>query len=233
MSSSQTGFAESIGKLAKDKKPFAIATVVKVDGHSLGKPGFKVVISGDGDVVYGTLGGVCPEGPIIAVAKEVMKTGVPRLVKVHLENVESSLSGMVRQPSPDEIYVETFCGGMMEIFVEPQMPPKRLVLIAQGGKDDVEEALIRMAKQLGFEVWALDPLPVLSTQPDTLISDLTYDFKSLNLGQNDYVVVLTKGARDVHVLEELSKTKPRFVGMLASKARVEHDFDMLRDRGVP
>ena len=53
-----------------------------------------------------------------------------------------------RNPGPDEVYVETNCGGMMEIYVEPYLPADRLVLIGQGGKDDVEDGLVRMGKTL-------------------------------------------------------------------------------------
>ena len=142
--------------------------------------------------------------------------------------------GLVKQKSSDEIYVETFCGGVMEIFVEPFLPQNRLVIIAQGGKDDVEEALIEMGKILGFEIWVLDPLPMLSAKPDKLITDYTDDdFSFLNLGERDFVIVLTKGERDIKVLEALSRCRPRFIGLLASKKRVIHDFTILREKGLP
>lgn len=233
MSVNPSSFAEVIHRLASENRRYAIATVVKVEGSSIGKPGFKMVIDEDGSILYGTLGGVCPEGPIIEIAKETMGTGIPRLVRVYLESVESSLEGMVKQQSPDEIHVETFCGGVMEIFVEPFTPPRRLVLVAQGGKDDVEEALIKMGRILGFEVWAVDPLPMLREKPDRLISDLRTDLRALGLGDRDYVVVLTKGARDIQVLEELSQTNVAFIGLVASGKRASHDLELLRERGVP
>ncbi len=226
-------FAEVLHRLAEERKSFAVATVVKTEGSSLGKPGFKMVIDERGEIVYGTLGGVCPEGPIIAVALETMKTGTPRLVRVYLESAEQSVMEMVKHQSLDEIHVETFCGGVMEIFVEPYLPQNRLVIIAQGGKDDVEEALIKFAKILGFEVWSLNPLPMLKEQPDKLITDYKDDdFSFLSLSERDFVVILTKGERDIKILEALSKEKPRFIGLLASKKRVTHDFSILRERGV-
>ncbi|HIQ29866.1 MAG TPA: XdhC family protein [Candidatus Caldiarchaeum subterraneum] len=226
-------FAEVLQRLAEERKPFAVATVVKTEGSSLGKPGFKMVIDGKGEITYGTLGGVCPEGPIIAVALEVMKTGTPKLVRVYLESAEQSVMEMVKHQSLDEIHVETFCGGVMEIFVEPFLPQNRLVIIAQGGKDDVEEALIKFAKILGFEVWSLNPLPMLKEQPDKLITDYRdEDFSFLNLSERDYVVILTKGERDIKILEALSREKPRFIGLLASRKRVTYDFNRLREKGV-
>jgi len=55
---------------------------------------------------------------------------------------------------------------------------------------------------------------------------------SLPVGERDSVVILTKGERDVDILETLSKTKARFVGLLASRRRLKKDVDELVKRGV-
>lgn len=118
----QFEFARAMIEMATRQEPFAVATVVRIEGSSLGKPGFKMIVSKRGEIVYGTLGGVCPEAPIIDVALETMENGSPRLVKVYLEDVESSVRGLARSNSADEIYVETNCGGRMEIYIEPYIP---------------------------------------------------------------------------------------------------------------
>ena len=56
----QKDFAEVMASLTRRGEPFAVATVVKTEGSSLGKPGFKVIISGTGEVLGGSLGGSCP-----------------------------------------------------------------------------------------------------------------------------------------------------------------------------
>lgn len=219
-------------ELAERGETFALATVVRVQGSSIGKPGFKVVITQDGRIAYGGLGGVCPEAAIIPAALEAMRAGLPKVVRVHLENVERAVEATVRSRSGDDIYVETNCGGMMEIYIEPYSSPSRLIIIGQGGKDDVEEALIRLAKQLDFEVVLINHNPVLTERPDVLISDLNFDLRRYEFRPTDSVVVLTKGARDVEVLEALSGAKVRFVGLLASRKRVLEDVAALRQRGV-
>jgi xanthine dehydrogenase accessory factor len=224
---------EALRRLEAEGRPYAIATVVRVSGSSLGKPGFKMLISDRGEIVYGTLGGVCLEGPIISVAQEAVRTEEPRLVKVHLESAESSLKGMSQSQGADEIFVETFCGGTMEIFVDPVLPPRKLVLVGQGGKDDVEEALVRIGRTLGFDVWVVDPMPMLETEPDRLITDVDADLSTMGIGPRDCVVVLTKGERDLKVLTELSRTSPAYIGLVASRKRAAHDFDELRRIGLP
>ena len=117
-----TEFASTLARLTSEGSPFAVATVVKTEGSSLGKPGFKAVISAKGDVVCGSLGGVCPESAITDVARETMQSGSPKTVKVYLEKVEDSVAAVVRGRKDDEIHVEVNCGGVMTIFVEPYLP---------------------------------------------------------------------------------------------------------------
>jgi xanthine dehydrogenase accessory factor len=226
------GFARVLGKLAEERKPFSVATVVRTVGSSLGKPGFKMVIARDERIVYGTLGGACPDGPIVQVAKEVMETGEPRIVRVYLEDVESAVEATVRSQSRDEIYVETNCGGMMEIYVEPYLPPDRLVIVGEGGRDPVEDHLVQMGKTLGFEVVVIDHKPALSTEPHVLIDELDYDLGRFSFDERDSVVLLTRGAHDVEYLTALSRAKVRYVGLMASKKRVEQLLKELQKAGV-
>jgi xanthine dehydrogenase accessory factor len=225
-------YTRFIDELAERREPFVVATVVATHGSSLGKPGFKAVISREGRIVQGTVGGVCPESAIATMALEALRTGQAKVVKVHLEDARAALDGTLRQSSPDEIYVETNCGGMMEIYVEPYLAPDRLVIIGQGGKDDVEAGLVSMGKTLGFETVVIDHLPVLTEEPDLAITDLDYDLNKFEFAESDSVILLTKGERDVPSLEAISKGKVRFVGMLASKQRVRDDVEELRRRGV-
>ena len=228
----QAEFAKMLDTMAGKGVPFAVATVVKTEGSSLGKPGFKIIVSSAGEVVYGTLGGVCPESAIAALGKKAIMTGSPRTVKVYLEKVEDSVGAVLRSQSEDEIHVETNCGGVLEIYLEPYLPQQRLILVGQGGKDDVEDALVKLAKSLDFEVVVIDHSPVLSEEPDLLIKDVDYDLGSFDFSNSDSVIVLTHGERDVETLSTLSKFKLRYVGMLASRKRVTEDVEKLRELDV-
>ncbi len=226
-------FARIMNSLVNRREPFAVATVVRTEGSSLGKPGFKVIISKEGETVYGSLGGVCPESAIVRTAQETMKNGQPKTVKVFLESVEKAVEGTIVSQSEDEIHVETNCGGAMEVYVEPYLPQQRLVLIGQGGKDDVEDGLVRLGKLLDFEVIVVDHSPILTEEPDQLIKEIDYDLSKFKFSESDSVVVLTKGARDVEVLRALSRFKLRFLGLLASRQRVKDDLEALRAAGLP
>ncbi len=228
----QVEFARMMDSLISRGAPFAVATVVKTEGSSLGKPGFKVIISGAGEILYGTLGGVCPESAITSAAKKTLRTGSPKVVKVFLESVENSVGAVLKSQSEDEVHVETNCGGTMEIYIEPYLPQQRLILIGQGGKDDVEDALVKLGKSLDYDVVVVDHSPVLSEQPDQLINAIDFDLGTFDFASSDSVVVLTKGERDVETLLALSRFKLRYVGMLTSRQRVSEDVAKLRKAGA-
>lgn len=228
----QAEFAKVISGLTERREPFAVATVVKVEGSTVGKPGFKVVISKDGSVIYGSLGGVCPEAAVVGSALKTISTGVPKTVKVFLEDVEDAVEGVVKSQTDDEIHVEINCGGSMEVYLEPYLPQQRLVVIGQGGKDEVEDAVVKLGKMMEFEVIVIDHSPMLTSEPDRLIKDADFDIKDFPFFDSDSVVVLTKGARDVETLAAVSRSSPRYVGMMASRQRASEDLHELKKLGV-
>ncbi len=225
-------YAKHLAGLAARREPFAVATVTRTEGSTLAKPGFKILISGQGEIVAGTLGGGCPEGPIVESALEAIRRDEPRVLRIHLVDTEASVAGTVRATDPNEIWVQTNCGGTLEVYVEPMLPTHRLIIVGQGGRDDVEAALVRLAKMLGFETVVIDPNATLPEPPHELIADTVVDGARLALSPHDYVVVLTKGERDVAVLEAVARAPVKFVGLLASRHRLKQDSDELLRRGV-
>ena len=224
----QADFAKAMADLVGKGEPFAVATVVKTEGASIGKPGFKLIISSTGEVLYGTLGGACPESAVVPYAKKTIRTGLPKTIKVYLESVEDSVEAVLKSQGEDEVHVETNCGGNMELYIEPYLPTQRLVIVGQGGKDDVEDALVSLGKALDFEVVVIDHSPVLTEQPDQIVRDM----EGFAFSDSDSVVVLTKGARDVETLEALSKFKLRYVGLMASAQRAKDNLAQMKKDGV-
>ena len=154
------------------------------------------------------------------------------MVKVFLEGGENSVGAVLKSQNEDEVHVETNCGGRMDIYIEPYLPQQRLILIGQGGKDDVEDALVKMGKSLDFDVVVGDHSPVLSEQPAQLMKEVDYDLGKFPFVNTDSVVVLTRGERDVETLKILSNFGLRYVGMLGSRQRVREDVAKLREAGV-
>jgi xanthine dehydrogenase accessory factor len=226
-------FVRELDRLTGAREPFAVATVVGIEGSSIGKPGFKAIVSGQGRIVYGSIGGVCPESAISSFALDTMKTGRARTIKVFLEDAQKAVTSTLAAPSEDEVHVETNCGGVMQIYIEPYLPADRIVILSGGGRDGLEDALIRLGKFLDFEVVVIDPTPEFEEEPDELITERDYDITRYAFGDSDSVVILTHSAKDVPILTFLSTKKIRYVGLMASRDRARGELSFLIKRGVP
>ncbi len=213
-----------MSELYAQGKSFVLATVVKAEGSSLAKPGFKVVLSDKGEILKGTLGGACPESAIADAAARVLESGLGKTIRVHLDETSESLKKMAANADPDEIFVETFCGGTIEIFLEPFLQQERIVLVKQGGKDDVAEAIASIAESVSLNCSILD----LSIMPTTETGGVSDPLTTFKFRPTDSVVILTKGNDDLRVIRHLAGTKVQYIGMMASRKRSSHDFEQLK-----
>lgn len=85
-----------------------LATVVATRGSVPRRAGSKMVIDPERGLI-GTIGGGCGEADVLRAARDVVDTGLPRLLRVELTDEITSWSPAV-------------CGGIMDIFVEPIAP---------------------------------------------------------------------------------------------------------------
>lgn len=225
-------FFKKVNQLVDDNSAFVIATVIDSEGSTLAKPGFKLVIGSDETVLAGSLGGGCPESAILPAARKALSNGETRMIKVHLEESEKALEAMLKPVSENEVYVETFCGGNLSIFIEPYLPKRRVILVGQGGSDSVEDALIDMLKWSGFTSVLFTPSPGGNSSADVVFNSLEKKPWDFDFRESDSVVVLTKGDKDIEVLKGLSDKKLLYVGLLASRKRSARDKEELAGKGV-
>jgi xanthine/CO dehydrogenase XdhC/CoxF family maturation factor len=95
----------AIVEAAEQRRTVALATVLRTRGSVPRHAGSSMIIDPAHGLV-GTIGGGCGEADVIAAAREVVASGVPRVVNVELLDAIDSWSPAV-------------CGGVMEILVEP------------------------------------------------------------------------------------------------------------------
>jgi xanthine dehydrogenase accessory factor len=210
---------------------FCVVTIVNVSGSSIGRPGFRMIVSEDGKIVAGTLGGACPDSVIIAKSLEVLGRNEPMMVKIYLEDTKEALKGISLNRN-DEIHVETFCGGVMEVFIEPFTQRKRAIIMSSGGKDEIEINLVSLLDKAGLQTVLVDPNPEMAASKAIIKTSSDIQNGSFRISQDDFVVVLTKGNEDIRVLKMISLYRPRYVGLLASRKRFDGDIKALRAEGV-
>src|SRR6202043_687935 len=130
---------EEIVQLRQAGRRGAVATIVNVCGSIPSFETAKMLIRDDGSI-FGTVGGGCVEAEVWQAAREVMESEKPRTLTFNLNQDPKYDTGLV-------------CGGTLEVFVEPGLPPALLYVFGAG---HVALNLYATAKNAGFDVNVVD-----------------------------------------------------------------------------
>src|SRR6266550_6955115 len=130
---------EEIVKLRHEGRRGAVATIVNVQGSIPSFKTAKMLVRDDGSIL-GTIGGGCVEAEVWQAAREVMESEKPRTLTFNLNQDPKYDTGLV-------------CGGTLDIFIEPVLPPASLYIFGAG---HVSLSLYKTAKTAGFDVHVVD-----------------------------------------------------------------------------
>jgi xanthine dehydrogenase accessory factor len=186
-----TSVPERAGELRRARVPFVHARVVLAERPTSAKPGDEALVLGDG-TIEGFVGGACAESTVRAQALAL------------LDSQEALLLRICPAPEgdqPGKLVVHNPClsGGTLEIFLEPVVPPPRLVVT---GDAPVARALRGLAERMGYDVTVAGPdLPVPA--------DATA------------VVVASHGRDEEPALLAALRAGVPYVGLVASRKRGE------------
>lgn len=203
-----------IRSLHHDHVPYALATVVAVEGSASAKVGSKAIISHDGRRLAGWVGGGCADSQCRSEAVEAIEHQTGRLVFVNM-NDEVLGTGMP-------------CGGSMQIFIDPIIPAPSLWLLGHGR---IAESLCAMAKEMGMRVVVNDLLAQLEQFPeaDVIVND-DIEYNQLSPSANDFVVIATQHKGDHDSLRKVLTSEVGYVGLIASKKRARLIIDFLKEQ---
>lgn len=214
---------EQIVQLRREGRRGAVATIVNVRGSIPSFQTAKMLVRDDGSIV-GTIGGGCVEADVWQAAREVMESEKPRTLKFDLNQDPKYDTGLV-------------CGGTLEIFVEPVLPPATLYLFGAG---HVAINACKTAALVGFDVIVTDDRSSYASKerfPDARevhALDFEEAMKTLDPNESSYIVIVTRGHRDdMRVLRWAVQTRARYVGMIGSTRKVIQIFKALQEEGIP
>jgi molybdenum cofactor cytidylyltransferase len=100
------------------------------------------------------------------------------------------------------------------------------------GTDAVVSALAALGRLLGFRVIIVDPLLTVADVPDSDLVLNTLDFSRLPPGNNQYVVVASRGRFDEEAIEQALRANAAYLGLVANKRRAQEVLRALEAAGV-
>jgi xanthine dehydrogenase accessory factor len=128
------------------------------------------------------------------------------------------------------------CGGTLDIFVEPILPPALLYIFGAG---HVSINLYQVARRAGFEVIVVDDREAYANRQrfpeakEIIAEDFDRVMAQLNPGEAAYLVIVTRGHRDdMRVLRWAVQTPARYIGMIGSKRKTITIFNELTKEGL-
>jgi xanthine dehydrogenase accessory factor len=203
--------AEAAQALRDRDEPFAFATIVRTAGATAAKPGAKALLSVDGTILQGWLGGGCTRGAVKRAALQALRDGTPQLVSIAPEDLLAE-KGVVAGDEVDGMkFARNGCPsrGTVDIFIEPCLPLPQLVVM---GASPVAQALSTLASQ--FQ-WAVTGMP-----------------GQAKLHHQSYVVVATQGQGDLDALKAALTSDARCVAFVGSRRKYAVLATRLAEAGV-
>ncbi|MEW6403581.1 MAG: XdhC family protein [Chloroflexota bacterium] len=216
-----TSIYQAIAELEKNNESAALCTVVSSQGSTPRHVGSKILVYPDGHFI-GTVGGGDLEHRVIDEAWIAISEGKARILKYSMVDPTRGDPGV--------------CGGTVEVFVEPILPPAMIVVIGAG---HVGKAVVHLAKWLGFRVAVSDDRPGFCTPESTPGADAYYPVtmdklaENLKITRQTYVVITSRGSNvDSAGLPSLLETNPAYIGVIGSKRRWATTVKALKEKGV-
>lgn len=213
---------EEIVALRKAGRRGAVATIVNVRGSIPSFKTAKMLVRDDGSIV-GTIGGGCVEAEVWQTAREVMESERPRTLSFDLNNDPKYDTGLV-------------CGGTLEIFIEPILPPAELFIFGAG---HVASAVYRLARIVGFDVTVIDDRDTYANRErfpeaqQVIAEDFDKAMAEIALSESSFIVIVTRGHRDdMRILRWAVQTSARYIGMIGSKRKTIGIFKELQKEGL-
>jgi len=204
-------------ELAAQGKPFAVATVVRVEGSSSARRGSQAIIDAQGRLLLGWVGGGCAESAVRSEALRCIEQGVSLVMTLDMTD---ELLG-VGMP----------CGGKMDVYIEPVLPGPELLIAGHGR---IAETLARFAHLLGFRVTVNDPGAEQASFPqaERVIAE-DFDLTQSPVGSNTFVVIATQHKNDHLWLRRALEGKAAYVALVASQHRARLVLGYLAAEGIP
>ena len=203
----------------------ALCTIIERKGSGPREAGTKMIVSEDGEA-HGTIGGGAIERALITACTDALKERTSRTVTFNITGEKKA--GMVE--------TGLMYGGEVTVFIDTLEPDLRLILIGAG---HAALSLARLADIVGFRITVIDDDCMLASKERfpmgerIVTGDVVKVVSELILGSSDFVVVAYGDhEREYVALKGIIEKRPRYLGLLSSKAKAITFLKRLRTEGI-
>ncbi len=211
-------------RLQEQGQPYALVSVVRTEPPASARPGDKALVTAQG-IVHGWIGGGCAQPAVLHTVREALKDGRARLIRIAPAEEEAPRDAQALLRDVAEFGMSCHSGGTLELFIDPILPPTRLVII---GDSPVAVALAGLAPRVGLQVTVVAKGADRERFPDASQVIETDDTGGLTgqVAPAALIVVATQGRRDLQGLRAALALKARKIWLVASarKAQVLRDL---------
>ena len=185
---------------------------MRTAGATAAKPGAKALLSADGTILHGWLGGGCTRGAVKRAAVQALQDGTPQLISVAPEELLEQRGVSAGEEVDGTRFARNGCPsrGTVDIFIEPCLPMPELVVL---GTSPVAQALSALAPQFH---WA-----VSATAPSSAVAH-----------RQNFIVVATQGQGDLDALKSALSAAPDYVAFVGSARKFAALAETLNAAGL-
>jgi xanthine dehydrogenase accessory factor len=206
-------------RLQQQGEPYALVSVVHTQAPSSARAGDKALVTAQG-IVHGWIGGGCAQPAVLHTVRQALKDGQARLIRVAPAELEAPVDAAAAADGAVQFGMSCHSGGTIELFIDPILPPTRLVVI---GDSPVAVALASLAPRVGLPVTVIargaDPQRFMdasrvigSDEPTAVAGQVT---------AGSWVVVATQGRRDLPGLHVALSLQAAKIWLVASARKAQ------------
>lgn len=211
----------ALSEIEKNNGTAALCTVTKSQGSTPRHVGSKMLVYPDGKFI-GTVGGGELENRVIKAALQAMKDSEAQALEYNMADPSRGDPGV--------------CGGQVEVFVEPILPPPLLIVIGAG---HVGKAVVHLAKWLGFRVAVCDDRVEFCTPEATPDADIYFPItmdkldEHITIDHRTILILTTRGSSvDAAGMASLLDSAAGYIGVIGSRRRWATTVKALKEKGI-
>ncbi len=206
-------------RLQQQGQPYALVSVVHTQAPASARPGDKALVTAQG-IVHGWIGGGCAQPAVLHTVREALKDGLARLIRIAPAEAEAARDARTVLRDAAEFGMSCHSGGTLELFIDPILPPTRLVII---GDSPVAVALAGLAPRVGLPVTVIakgadsqrfpEASQVIETDETTALTG--------QVTPGALIVVATQGRRDLQGLRAALALGAQRIWLVASARKAQ------------